>query len=237
MSFNEAVRKLTEAMEKNTEAQERPRDELGRFVSTGAGGSGSGSAAGGGGNMAGLIGGVMGKGGGFLAAAGPAGAALAVGGALVGAAADTARFLTPAAKAFAATGTSQGFASGVTGSLIGAAENTAIGGLVMALTGVSQAKETNDRAGGQVKNVTEQMARAGMNVPDKLRQQLADTAMEQERRVATERGKVDAITNSAENLAKSKPEGAGDGFDSVVSMLVRIEQAIKSLVGGKQHGG
>lgn len=226
-NYAEELRKNTEALQKNTEKNAQPRDELGRFTSAGGG-----SAAGGAGNLAGLVGGVMGKGGGFLAAGGPAGVALAAGSMAFDAASDLARFATPAAKAFAATGSSAAFAAGVTQSLLNSVEGTGIGGLVLGATGVSQARNTAQRAGDVVKGYTEEMARAGLDVPDKLRNDLVKTATTQEARVATERAKVDALVSSADALKGLKPEGAGAGFDQVVDLLAKIERWLAGFTGG-----
>ena len=195
----------------------------------GAGGA-AGIAGGAGGGLSGVAGAVAG-GRSALAAAGPAGIALAAGGAAIDAVNGAARFLTPAANAFATTGTSQGVASAVNSSLINAVGSTAIGGLILAGSGVAAAQETTQRAAGRVGAVTEDLARYGIEVSDDFRKRLSDVSLEQEKRVTTERGKVQELLGSTDALERARPEGAGAVFDGILSVLKSIESKINSRGG------
>lgn len=190
-----------------------------------------GAAAGGAGSLAASVAGGVAGGRSAIAAAGPAGIALAAGGVAADAVNGAARFLTPAANAFATTGTSQGVASAVNSSLIGAVGSTAIGGLLLAGSGVAAAQETTQRAAGRVGAVTEDLARYGVEVSDDFRKRLADVSLEQEKRVGTERGKVQALLGSTDALEKARPEGAGAVFDAILSVLRSIETKINSRGG------
>jgi len=198
-----------------------------------SGGIGGGGGSGGviaGGSAAGVFGAVAG-GRSAIGAAGPAGIALAAGGAAVDAVNGAARFLTPAANAFATTGTSQGVASAVNSSLINAVGSTAIGGLILAGSGVAAAQETTQRAAGRVGAVTEDLARYGIEVSDDFRKRLSDVSLEQEKRVTTERGKVQGLLGSTDALERARPEGAGAVFDSILGVLKSIESKINSRGG------
>jgi len=232
-NFAEELKKAADGLSKfNAELSKRassqPRDELGRFVSAGGGG-----AAGGLGGLAGIVGGVAG-GKGFLAAAGPLGAAIAAGGMVADAVNAGAKFFTPAASAYAVTGSAQGFASAVTQSTLSAVGGTSLGGLLLGATGVSAAQDTNQRAGAAVGNVTEDLARIGVGVSGAQRQRLFDIAQEQEKRVTEERARIAEIAGSAAELSDAKPAGAGAGFDAVVSALNSIESLLRGLVGGSR---
>jgi len=224
-SFTEEVNKAAEGLQKFNQAL-RPRDELGRFVS---GGGASGGGGGGGGGFGGGI--SLGGGRAGLAAGGLAGGALAAGGLAIDGLNSAARFLTPAANAFATTGTSQGVASAVNSSLINAVGSTAIGGLILAGSGVAAAQETTQRAAGRVGAVTEDLARYGIEVSDDFRKRLADSQLEQEKRVSTERGKVQELLGSTDALERAKPEGAGAVFDSILGVLKSIESKINGRGG------
>lgn len=186
-----------------------------------------------GGGGGGGVGGGVAAGRSFVGATGPGGVALAAAGLAADAINGAASFLTPAANAYAVTGSSAALATAVNQSLLGAVGNTAIGGFALALTGVSAAKETTERAGRDVSSVTEDIARYGEEVSPELRKSLADVALEQEKRVTKERGEVAALTGSTEALKDARPAGAGAGFDMVVSVLERIENAINSWGGGR----
>lgn len=160
-------------------------------------------------------------------------AGMAAAGLAYDAAAAGAKFLTPAASAYAVTGSSQAFASAVTKSTLSAIESNAFGGLLLGATGISAAKDTNERAGQGVLSVTEDLARIGVDVSDKQRKELFDLTQSQEKRVTKERGKVAEIADSAAALAGARPEGAGAGFDGIFSILVSIEGLLRGFTGGR----
>lgn len=188
----------------------------------GSGGIGAGA---GGSAAAGVFGAVSG-GRSAVALPGPAGIAAIGAGVALDALDGARRFLTPAANAFATTGTSQGVASAVNQSLIGAVGSTAIGGLLLAGSGVAAAQETTQRAAGRVGAVTEDLARYGVEIADDFRKRLADVSLEQETRVGKERGKVQELLGSTDALEKARPEGAGATFDAMLSVLRSIESKI-----------
>jgi hypothetical protein len=169
-----------------------------------------------------MMAGVSSGGGGFLAASGPAGVALA-GASLLNAGA---RALTPAANAYAVTGTAQGFASGVTSSMLSAIEGTGIGGFLLGLSGVGAARQTNRSAGEATSDVTASLAAMGVEVSDAERQELFDVNQAIQKRITAEKGKVTAIAEAAGELPDAKPDG-GKGFDTIVSILTSIEDLIR----------
>lgn len=213
-SFAEAL--AVAARELNQAAKELRRS---------GGGAGAAGVGSGGSDLAGIVGAVA-SGRSAIAAAGPAGIALAAGGVALDGINSAARFLTPAANAFATTGTSQGVASAVNQSLIGAVGSTAIGGLLLAGSGVAAAQETTQRAAGRVGAVTEDLARYGVEIADDFRKRLADVSLEQETRVGKERGKVQELLGSTDALEKARPEGAGAVFDAILTVLRSIESKI-----------
>lgn len=213
-SFAEAL--AVAARELNQAAKELRRS---------GGGAGAAGVGSGGSDLAGIAGAVA-SGRSTIAAAGPAGIALAAGGVALDGINSAARFLTPAANAFATTGTSQGVASAVNQSLIGAVGSTAIGGLLLAGSGVAAAQETTQRAAGRVGAVTEDLARYGVEIADDFRKRLADVSLEQETRVGKERGKVQELLGSTDALEKARPEGAGAVFDAMLTVLRSIESKI-----------
>lgn len=231
MSFSDELKKATDSLKQFNEelsrrAREQPRDELGRFVAAGAGGRPG---------IAGLALGAAATGsveGGVLAAmGGPAGMALAAGSLALRMGAEVARFATPGANAFAITGSTQAVAASVNQQLLDRVGNTAIGGFALAVSGVASAREVTGRAGARVGAVTEDLARAGVNVSDDYRQRLASTAIEQERRVERERAKVAALTGSADALEKAMPEH-GFGGEAILAVLRNIERALTTRSGG-----
>lgn len=219
---------LSRAAQKLSDAADKLGDARGGANRLHAGQGGPGSSGQGG--VGSLVGGLSG-GRGFLAAAGPAGIALAGAGIAADAIAAGARFATTAANAYAVTGSAQAFASGITSSLVGAAENTALGGLLLGATGISAARGTNQRAGAATLDVTEDLARIGVSVSEEQRQRFFDRNQEIEKRVTEERGKVEAIQNSAKELDDAKPAGAGGGFDRIAKLLESIEGLLRRALG------
>lgn len=139
-------------------------------------------------------------------AGGPMGMALAGGAAALNAVSAGASALTPAASAFAMSGTAQGLASGVTQSLIGAAQGTSVGGLLLGGMGVTGANRTNMSAAERTKQVTGDLAAYGIEVSPEFRQRTFDVAQAQEGRRNAENEKVDAI-EAVKQLGESTPEG------------------------------
>lgn len=225
-SFSEEVSKATEGLKKFNQALSAGQ----RFDAHGAAKALSPSGSPGGGLPA-----LPGLGGGAISKAGAIGLAIGAGAEAAG---TVAQALTPAAKAFHASGTSAGVATAVTNQLLDSVQDTRIGAFALAVTGVSTARETTQRAGARVGAVTEDLARYGVTVSDEFRQRLANTAIEQEKRVTTERGKVDALTGSAAALDAARPDSAkggamGAGFDAIVGVLSRIEGLLRSNGGGR----
>lgn len=209
---------------------------LERFNGALRGATGGGAGIGGG---AGAPGGSAAAGGrGFMAGLGPAGlAAAGIGTALAGAsmigdaASSAAAFMTPAARAYAVTGSSQAFASSITNSVLGAIGGTALGGFALGATGVTDAMGTNQRAGQGVLSVVEDLARIGVKVPQQQIQRMFDINQEREGRVTEMRGRVEGIANSAAELRDAKPKGANDqAFDALVGIASRIELSLSMLV-------
>lgn len=215
-SLTRAAEKLERAADKMSDRGDG-RNALGQFVGGGGGG--------GGGALASMVGGLSG-GRSFFGATGPAGAALgaaAAGAELISAGA---RALTPAASAYALTGTSQGFASGVTSSLLDSVGGTGLGGLLLGGSGIAAARNTNKAAGDATADITSSLAAIGVQVNDKDRQELFDVNQAIEGRRNAERGKVQAIADSAKELGDAKPAGAGSTFDGILAALTRLESFI-----------
>lgn len=221
-AMTRAAEKLSAAADKLSDRGDG-RNALGQFVG-GGGGGGSG-----GGGVGSMVGGLSG-GRSFLAAAGPAGVALGVAAGGLELLNAGARALTPAASAYALTGTSQAFASGITSSLLGAVEGTGIGGLLLGASGISAARQTNQSAGAATADVTSSLAAIGVQVSDKDRQELFDINQAISKRVNAEKGKVQAIADSAGELADAKPDGAGKTFESILAVLTTIEALIRDWV-------
>lgn len=180
----------------------------------------------------GFAGGIGGSGP-FLAASGPAGIALASGAAALRGINAAAEFATPAANAYAVTGSSAALSSAVTQSILGSIGNTSLGGFALAATGLGAAQTVNQRAGDQVLGVTRDLARFGIEVNRESRERLVREATAQQARVLREEAEVQALTGSAEALKNAKPAGAGDTFDAGVAVLERIEALLRSLGGGR----
>lgn len=182
---------------------------------------------------------VTGGGPGVLASAstgGLSGLALGAAGAVVGGAFGLAQagaeFFTPAARAYALTGSSAAFSSAVTQSTLGVVGSNTFGAFALAATGVESQNQINLSAAERVAGITAQLARFGTQVSDDQRTRLLAIAQEQEGRAAKEAAKVYAEAGSVEALKASRPEGAGAGYDAVVSVLERIETLMKSFGGG-----
>lgn len=223
-SFSDEIAKAAEGLSRfNRELP--PRDSMGRF--TGAGGGSTG------GSFGGAAFGSAPSGSTLSGSLASGAASSTPWGAIASAAWQTAKFLGPAAEQYAITGTAAGFATGVTQSLLGAANNTTVGNLLLQATGVNAAMETTGRAGARVGAVTEDLARYGIQVSDEFRERLFKVDLEQENRVTTERGKVQALSGSAEAIREAKPEGAGGVFDAILGILRNIEGRLSSFGGGK----
>lgn len=182
---------------------------------------------------------LTGGGPGVLASAqggGLGGLALGATGALVGGgialAQGAAEFFTPAARAYSLTGSSAAFSSAVTQSTLGAIGSNTFGAFALAATGVEAQNQINLSAAERVSGITAQLARYGVQVSDEERSRLIGVAQEQEGRAAKEAAKVYAEAGSVEALKAAKPEGAGAGYDAIVSVLERIETLMKAFGSG-----
>ncbi|MCO5167879.1 MAG: hypothetical protein M9894_16165 [Planctomycetes bacterium] len=100
------------------------------------------------------------------------------------------------------------------------------------ITGMRQTSQTLDRAQARVGAVTEDLARYGIEVDPELRSGLAKTAVEQEKRVQTERGRVAAEIGSSDNIGEAMPNAIGEALSSLDSTLKQILAAVGRFTGG-----
>lgn len=183
--------------------------------SAGLGGAGLGSGGGGGSSLGLALG--AGRGGALGALGGAAGIA---GGAL-GVANAVAPFAEVAANNFGAAGA---------GSAVGGVLRTGgellqsagpIGSFLSEITGVSDALDVRGRTASRVKGVTTELARAGVEVDDELRQKLIDRTLSEEKRVQQESERVDAELDKPENLGKASESGTLFGILNEMLSLLR----------------
>lgn len=214
MALRGELEGVSGALGKLREAAESASGALEGIGSSSGGGAGGGLGAGGrGAGAGGLLRGLAKSGlAAGIAAAGEVGQALG-------------EAATPALSAFNATGSLE---AGAGAGILSLAEqfrhSGALGSFVSELTGASDTLDVIGRTKGRVSGITEDLARAGVGVPDDFRQALIDRTLDQEKRVQDERQRVEGELGKFGNIQKA---GGDSAFSSMIGLLSEIRDSLK----------
>ena len=139
------------------------------------------------------------------------------------------QFLTPAANAYAVTGSSAGLSEAVSASALQSFRSTGVGGFALGLAGGSAALDSTALAGAATADITADLARIGINVSAEQRRGLFQANLQPETRVQREQAEVTKLSTSLDSIESAKPEGAGRGFDAMIAILWGIERAVDKI--------
>lgn len=136
---------------------------------------------------------------------------------------------TPGVDAFQANGSIESAAGATFLSLADQFRKSgAVGSFISEAIGASDALDVIGRTQARVSSITEDLARAGVAVPDEFRQSLIDRNLEREKRVQDERDRVAAELGNFNNIQKA---GGDSLFSQMVGLLGEIRDSLKGSVG------
>lgn len=157
----------------------------------------------------------------------------AVGRFIEGSVSRAAGFATPAANTFSQTGDLDDAFSSFNLSGLSAINNLpGVGGLLAAGTGLGRAQRVLERSGARVTSVTDDLARANIDISDEFINEQIAIAQEQENRVEKARGRVQGRLGTLENIGRAT--GGGIGADAV-NLLREIRDAVKGFLPGSNR--